>query len=87
MSFFIGICRRCAIQLILLLSLLLAASAVAYLVVSQNKGNPVQTPKYCNPYYGDPNKVPLIIGNPHLNLWTFFGCANSRVHTASEKGL
>ena len=34
---------------------------------SQKKGTLIQTPQNYNPYYGDPKKVPLILGNPHLN--------------------
>ena len=34
------------------------------------KGNPIQTPKYYNPYYGDP-EVPLILGNPHIHTCTY----------------
>ena len=36
------------------------------MVISQNRGTPIQTPKYYNPYYGDPKKVPLILGNSHI---------------------
>ena len=36
--------------------------------VSQNRGTPIFTPKYYNPYYGDPQKIPLILGNPQV--WT-----------------
>ena len=25
-------------------------------------------PKYYNPYYWDPKKVPLILGNPHIGF-------------------
>ena len=32
------------------------------MVVSQNKGTPIQTPKYYNPYYGDPQKGTLNFG-------------------------
>ena len=32
-----------------------------HIVVSQDKGTPIQTPIYYSPYYGDPKKVPLIV--------------------------
>ena len=44
------------------------------MVVSQNKGTPINTPNHHNPYYGDPKKVPLILGNPPFNL-TWFNCS------------
>ena len=34
------------------------------MVVSQNKGTPI----YNNPYNGDPQKVPLILGNPQIGF-------------------
>ena len=34
------------------------------LVVSQNKGTPIQTPKYYNPYYRDPQKGTPNFGKP-----------------------
>ena len=36
----------------------------AYMVVSQNKGTPTQTPKYYSPYYGDPPKGTPNFGKP-----------------------
>ena len=36
------------------------------MVVSLNKGTPIETPKYYSSYYWDPKMVPLILGNPHM---------------------
>ena len=37
------------------------------MVVSINRETPIYTPKYYNPYYGDPqNGVPLVLGNPQM---------------------
>ena len=35
------------------------------MVVSQNWGTPIQTPKCYSPFYGAPQKVPLILGMTH----------------------
>ena len=44
-----------------------------HLVVFQNKGTLISPPKYENLYYGDPNKVALILGNlnpkPYMSLY------------------
>ena len=37
-------------------------------VASQNWGNPTQTPRYENPYYGDPQNVPLVWGNLYISI-------------------
>ena len=34
------------------------------MVASLNRGITIQTPKYYNPYYGTPKRVPLILGHP-----------------------
>ena len=34
------------------------------MVVSQNKGTPIQTPKCYSPYFGDPKKVPRNFRTP-----------------------
>ena len=38
------------------------------MVVSLNKGTPIQAPKYYNPYFWDPKKVPPILAKPHVNV-------------------
>ena len=38
------------------------------MVVSRTRETPISTPKYYNPYYWDPNKVSLLLGNPHIIL-------------------
>ena len=39
---------------------------LSYLVISQNRGTPIETPKYYCAYYGDPKKGSLILGKHHL---------------------
>ena len=41
---------------------------MVHVVVFQNKGTPIQPPKYYNPYYGDPKIVPLISGTPDVDM-------------------
>ena len=42
-------------------------SRTAYVVVSQNRGNPnVDFQNTKNPFYREPQKAPLILGNPHV---------------------
>ena len=36
------------------------------MVVSPNKGSPIWTPKYCNPFYGDTKKGTPNLGNYHM---------------------
>ena len=43
---------------------------IPYMVVSLYRGPPIWTPKYYNPYYGNPKKVTLISGNPYKKLQT-----------------
>ena len=51
-------------SLILLACTLSHGEIRAVHLMSQNRGTPLWTPKYCSPYYGDPQKVPLILRNP-----------------------
>ena len=44
------------------------------MVVSQNKGTPIQTPKYYSPYYGDPQK-----GTPNFGKPPYNACINNRL--------
>ena len=37
---------------------------MVHVVVSQNKGTPIQPPKYYNPYCGDPQNCTPDFGNP-----------------------
>ena len=39
-------------------------TALGYVVVSQNRGTPIWTPKCYSPYYGTPQKGTLNFGNP-----------------------
>ena len=44
-----------------------APSNASHMGVSHNKGTPIWTPKYDNPYYWDPPKrIRLILGNYHI---------------------
>ena len=43
------------------------------MVVSPNRGDPNRDPKHNSPYYGDATKVPLILGNTHMEyVWEHF---------------
>ena len=66
------------------------------LVVCQNKGNPIENPKYSTPYYRTPKMVPLILANPPLvflvdfRFWVFvlgfWDVWDLEVHTHSAHG-
>ena len=56
---------------------------VSHMIVSPHKGTPIQTLTYYNPYYGDPEKVPLILGNPqilHMPLLALYGILQDSLH-------
>ena len=47
-------------------TILMFQVSIWHMVVSLNRGTPIWTPKYCNPYHGDPQKCALILGNPYM---------------------
>ena len=50
----------------------LLCNLAKHMIVSTKKGTPIQTPKYQNPYYGDPRNRPLIgSGAGHLRADLF----------------
>ena len=58
------------------------------LVVSQNKGTPIQTPIYDNPFYGNPQKgSPIFRKLPNVaGLWPRMDAEGSRKRMTSRTG-
>ena len=55
-----------------------------YMVVSQNKGTPIWTPKYYGPYYRDPQNGTLNFGKPP---YRGVGLRNSGLGAAEDRRI